>query len=593
MTTIIPTSIVGTYYQKNIDDSDLEKLKTHKITLLREPNNEFDKHAIKCMIGDLCMGYLPRDIAGKLAPMIDEGMASIDIKWVGPSYFDIKIYITSDPSVTRSTSTEDLESMIQSFIKSCEADTVTIVRDRFEDLKSKHNSVWFLLNRYEPILAAVSHKNIPVIQLLIELGFKTSGNHYGAIRLAVREHWNQVFDLLIDQGVSAAGRAHILVDAYLSSNAAVLDQLKSEKPDAKVLGQYLLESVESDDDALTDFLLLFRLTKQDKNEALLQAASIGSKRSLETLLRLNFSHQVIYEARIAAIENNQMHCFLKLMRRNISTYNANAYIELAVFKKRIDFASIIYRMNKKSVNLARLISFLVRQSQFHFEAEDELIRLIKHDADAVVMSNAISKVRAYPTIEQLVRIFQIHPLMIIAHQNQPTTIRHCLEIFELLKSSGSWFGYPELKIRYGRYGSSNLSQLDLPQSILDKLTKWNITTVIDLMACPEEVLRDLIGLNRVELNEVEFGLEEFESHLESFPDYKLKRMRRLAASKIRNVEDNLGIPRNVGADYLGLCIQCLHNIAGESDAKTINSNLDNIPELDRLTDTLDKLGCSR
>lgn len=45
-----------------------------KITLVREPNNAYDKNAIAIFANDnLHVGYIPKQYATLLAPMIDEG----------------------------------------------------------------------------------------------------------------------------------------------------------------------------------------------------------------------------------------------------------------------------------------------------------------------------------------------------------------------------------------------------------------------------------------------------------------------------------------------------------------------------------------
>jgi hypothetical protein len=41
--------------------------------LVREPDNLHDTNAIKVMLGDNCLGYIPRDVASSLAPQMDHG----------------------------------------------------------------------------------------------------------------------------------------------------------------------------------------------------------------------------------------------------------------------------------------------------------------------------------------------------------------------------------------------------------------------------------------------------------------------------------------------------------------------------------------
>jgi hypothetical protein len=41
--------------------------------LVREPGNTFDSNAVKVMLGDLYLGYLPALVAAKVAPHMDNG----------------------------------------------------------------------------------------------------------------------------------------------------------------------------------------------------------------------------------------------------------------------------------------------------------------------------------------------------------------------------------------------------------------------------------------------------------------------------------------------------------------------------------------
>jgi hypothetical protein len=51
---------------KIVEDDDLE--------LEREPNNEYDKNAIRVAHGGAKLGYVPRELAQILAPLMDAGL---------------------------------------------------------------------------------------------------------------------------------------------------------------------------------------------------------------------------------------------------------------------------------------------------------------------------------------------------------------------------------------------------------------------------------------------------------------------------------------------------------------------------------------
>jgi hypothetical protein len=54
---------------KNISMADFPN-----ISLVREPNNPFDTNAVKVVLRGSHLGYLPKPLAGRLAPEMDAGM---------------------------------------------------------------------------------------------------------------------------------------------------------------------------------------------------------------------------------------------------------------------------------------------------------------------------------------------------------------------------------------------------------------------------------------------------------------------------------------------------------------------------------------
>jgi hypothetical protein len=69
------------------------------LLLVREPENQFDTNAIKVLHGDKQLGYLKRELAKELAPMIDSGSRfSCLVKQVtggsGKESFGLNVVIT-------------------------------------------------------------------------------------------------------------------------------------------------------------------------------------------------------------------------------------------------------------------------------------------------------------------------------------------------------------------------------------------------------------------------------------------------------------------------------------------------------------------
>ncbi|OSX66693.1 hypothetical protein POSPLADRAFT_1131555, partial [Postia placenta MAD-698-R-SB12] len=70
---VLKTSIVGIQYYKGLVGPGEE------VRLVREPQNQHDRNAIQVMnIGGTQVGHLPRNVAGKLAPLMDQGLVTVE-----------------------------------------------------------------------------------------------------------------------------------------------------------------------------------------------------------------------------------------------------------------------------------------------------------------------------------------------------------------------------------------------------------------------------------------------------------------------------------------------------------------------------------
>lgn len=68
------TKLAGVQFdnaQKNIKKFCCKEIPNY--ALIREPENPFDGNAVRVIIGDLYFGYLPKTIARKVAPYMDNG----------------------------------------------------------------------------------------------------------------------------------------------------------------------------------------------------------------------------------------------------------------------------------------------------------------------------------------------------------------------------------------------------------------------------------------------------------------------------------------------------------------------------------------
>ena len=63
----------GQYKENGYLEPKNSEYYTQKMSLEREPENEHDKNAIKVMVGNIHLGYVPKKLARKMAKLLDAG----------------------------------------------------------------------------------------------------------------------------------------------------------------------------------------------------------------------------------------------------------------------------------------------------------------------------------------------------------------------------------------------------------------------------------------------------------------------------------------------------------------------------------------
>ena len=63
----------GQYKENGYLEPKNSEYYTQKMSLEREPENEHDKNAIKVMVGNIHLGYVPKKLARKMAKLLDNG----------------------------------------------------------------------------------------------------------------------------------------------------------------------------------------------------------------------------------------------------------------------------------------------------------------------------------------------------------------------------------------------------------------------------------------------------------------------------------------------------------------------------------------
>lgn len=61
-----------------------------EVTLVREPHNQHDRNAIQVLnISGMQVGHIPRNVASKLAPLIDRNLVIVEGDYFPPMYASV------------------------------------------------------------------------------------------------------------------------------------------------------------------------------------------------------------------------------------------------------------------------------------------------------------------------------------------------------------------------------------------------------------------------------------------------------------------------------------------------------------------------
>ena len=69
----LSAAIVGMRFRAEVTDEDLDNLGRYRIELEREPENTHDTNAVKCVANGKHIGYINRDMALTISPLLTEG----------------------------------------------------------------------------------------------------------------------------------------------------------------------------------------------------------------------------------------------------------------------------------------------------------------------------------------------------------------------------------------------------------------------------------------------------------------------------------------------------------------------------------------
>jgi hypothetical protein len=91
----ITGAIVGMRFRPNISQDDIDGVSSSSIQLLREPHNPHDSNAVKCIVKGKHFGYINREAAENVSPLLVEGAEySISIGKQFDQSIQVDLYFT-------------------------------------------------------------------------------------------------------------------------------------------------------------------------------------------------------------------------------------------------------------------------------------------------------------------------------------------------------------------------------------------------------------------------------------------------------------------------------------------------------------------
>ncbi|MDN7135369.1 HIRAN domain-containing protein [Pseudidiomarina terrestris] len=504
---IFKTKIVGSSFRDEIDEAITERIKAHEVELQREPDNAFDKNAIKCVVRDIHVGYIPKELAAKLSLLLDLPESSYQVNWIGPGKFDIEVYVEAQNGLAIIDPRAYTDQLLSNFAATCAVGSPEEVLILFQELKESSLPSWHLMNQSQPILEAVKGNNLKVLELLLKLGFSHNGNQYEALRLSVKSHSNNAYALITKRKISSAGSTYALLEAYDANNRELVEELSQHRLSKKILRERLEAAVTDRSVDLVIFILSFELPVRQLESAFLKSAQIGASLILREFIKISFDSDVIYRARIAAIENSHSACVAALLRDQVSPKGRGAYFKLAIFKQQRRVALAILKLGIDETELVDIVYYLICQSHVVVDPLSELAVEVYKRMSNEDLIEVISLVSTHKQVERLVRLFDLSPLNIAAYSNQRKLKNNCLTLYQAIKSDNYRSYFARKRPRYLHLVEIKLTDTELPYSIAHQLEQFGIDNVFDLKVNDEPTLRLLVGLSRIELNEIDFFME--------------------------------------------------------------------------------------
>ena len=541
----VSTVIVGTHFRSEVTDELLETIIEKEIILEREPSNPYDYNAVKCLVDGQHIGYVERSVAKLISSHLKYATGHT-VKIIGPKWHNITVCIVpgKEDVVLKNRIAESAahqrvlvaKETLNELVSFCKEGEEEQAVKKVQELQKLEVSTWHYLNSGKPVYWATRANNLPLLRLLVEAGFKYNDGSYRSLVAAVKSGRQDISAYFFSAGVSEAGKAYALKAAYESENKPVLLHLVEQNLDGSIIGQWLIDSVKGNKDTTRVAILKYAISRKYLNFALLEAAVNDSLNALEIILELNFSEKEIAAALHAAIKASIERTALRLIRIIDTEDQIQTAILCAINFGQIEPLKALVKKSKYSwqPELALLNAAVADQVDVALALYDMGAYSGDYDSMAIDLLDS-TKLRTVVPIGCLSRLYKLLPNEILLNTLPRLTTKKQLKNFlnatsiSPLEASTlvankklkefcihQFTAFRSANHRHGKKNTANdqvlkvtlLENTNLPQIIVKKLANYNILFLYDLLLIREKTYRELMGFNRVEINEILYFVDE-------------------------------------------------------------------------------------
>lgn len=534
--------IVGSKYFIQGNEKFLKEIKDKEITLEREPSNLFDRNAIKCLVDGIQIGYIERSVAARMSVHLEHAESHkvhfSDLDWMNvvvgivPGREDPvlnEIHRREDTNKLRK-KVHELSSKLHIF---CRAGEFEKAKATIDILKKTDISPWYYLNSGRPVYLATIANNISLVMLLVEAGFKHNDERYRSLRYSIKNNRKDLIDFFISQGVSKAGRTYALIEAHIANNEKMIENLWKGELDSNIMSAWAVELVKTDEKDKLNNIVKYAKSSGFLSNALLEAASTDRAADLSVLLRLQFkesqlgralnvackrgathavstlldtvtSEVIIRDAIFNAIEHDHREVLKTLVSKGPYSKKLEAVFLHTVIQGNVELAILLHELGAYVDQPQQMANDLLDATIIKRQVRNYTLRKLYDLLPQYLLIKRISELKTKNQLSSLFVCTNISPLDAAVRVTKSTLRNYCIEVFK-----------SNVNNLYKMRGGENLELLkcplgntELPKTIVQKLSAFQIDNVYVLLLVDEAILRDLIGLERVEVNEILYFLEE-------------------------------------------------------------------------------------